>query len=154
MHDAETGHPSLTVRQHARHDVALDAELSVAPEQAQAVRFSSSAAGKNGRLQVVLTDISEGGLGVMSTVFVPRHALMDLRVKNPALPEGPAALQMRIRVQRITMTDRRPGYLLGATFADDGPDFAARLDAFLRMLDGESPEGIGAAGAGGGATGA
>lgn len=137
MTGADSGNHSLAVREHVRHDVAFDADLAIVPEHAQAVRFASSVAGRHGRLPVSLTDVSEGGLGVMSTVFVPRNAMADLVVRNPALPQAPPVFKARIRVQRITMTDRRPGYLLGASFVDTSPEFAKRLDAFLRLLDGE-----------------
>jgi hypothetical protein len=132
--------PGLVIRRHRRHDIALDAEVSIAPEHAQAVRFAPAVGGRRGQISTVLVDVSSGGLGVISTVFIPRGALAFIRVRNPAMPDAPPVLDAKVRVQRVTMTDRRPGYLIGASFADTSADFVQQFERFMAILEGDSTE--------------
>lgn len=127
--------PDLSVRKHQRLDVALDAELSIAQSSAQAVRFSNSLGGPRGPVGAVIVDASPGGLGFMTTTFFPRLSYIDVAVRNPMNPSGPALLRASVRVQRITMTDRRPGYLLGTSIVDTGIEEAAAVANFIAMLE-------------------
>ncbi len=132
----------LTVRRHQRHDVALDAQLSLAPEHAGAVRFKplpGVSGVPDGSAPVVLVDIGEGGFGVMSVVFLPRKSRIRVRVPDPRDDRAPALLDAEGIVQRVTMTDNRPGYLIGASFADE-PAVRESLHRLLAALGGESSD--------------
>ena len=134
----------LRVRHAKRHDIALDAELRIAPEHQSSVRFSSASGARDDTLRVVIVDASSGGLGIISTVFIPRKCLVTLRAFDPTDATRPPLLEARLRVQRSRMTDRRPAYFVGASFAAADARDAAGVERFLRMLDGEAEPGAGA----------
>lgn len=130
----------LTIRRHQRHDVALDAQVALAPEHAAAVRFKplpGVSGVPDGAAPVVLVDIGEGGFGVMSVVFLPRRSRIRLVVPDPRDDRAPALLDAHGIVQRVTMTDNRPGYLIGASFADE-PAIRESLHRLLAALEGEA----------------
>ncbi|MBL0921897.1 MAG: hypothetical protein IBJ10_07190 [Phycisphaerales bacterium] len=129
----------LTVRRHKRHDVALDATIALAPEHAGAVRFKPPPGAAENTAPVSLVDVGEGGFGVVSTVFIPRQARIRLRVADPRDPSGPAMLEADGLVQRVTMTDRRPAYLIGASFVDESA-IGEALHRLLGILGGEGPD--------------
>ena len=132
----------LTIRRHQRHDVALDAIVSLAAEHASAVRFKPLAGvsgAAEGSAPVVLVDIGEGGFGVVSEVFLPRRSHIRLIVADPREPTGAPLIDAEGLVQRITMTDRRPAYLIGASFFDESA-VRESLQAMLSILGGEASD--------------
>ena len=77
-----------------------------------------------------MIDVSSGGVGLWTGVFFPKGCRLLLRLPGQeGLPEG----GVLIRVQRVQMTDRRPTYYLGASFAGD-PQGNAQVSAALRAL--------------------
>jgi hypothetical protein len=129
----------LTVRRHKRHDVALDASMSLAPDHAAAVRFRPPPGSPENTAPVSLVDVGEGGFGVISTIFIPRRARILLRIPDPRSPSGPVLLEAEGIVQRVTMTDRRPAYLIGASFLNEAAIHEA-LNTLLAILGGESSD--------------
>lgn len=128
----------LRVRHAKRHDIALDAELRIAKEHEHSVRFSPASGARDEKLRVVIVDASSGGLGLISTVFIPRKCVVVVRAQDPTDPAKPVLLEARLRVQRSRMTDRRPAYFVGTSFVLDDEAQAAGVDRFLRLLDGEA----------------
>jgi len=128
--------PGLTVRHSQRHEVALPAELRIAPAHCGRVRFSPASGARGDRLSVTIVDISAGGLGLMSDVFLPRSALVEIRVADPKNPDGPPLLETTTRAQRVTMVDRRPGYLLGLAFVQRDEALTESLDRVLALAGG------------------
>lgn len=126
----------LTVRRHKRHDVALDAWLSLAPEHIGAVRFKPPPGAPENTAPVSLVDLGEGGFGVVSTIFLPRRTRVRLRVPDPRSAAAPALLDAEGVVQRVTMTDRRPAYLIGASFSNE-PAIREALQTLLNILGGD-----------------
>ncbi len=122
----------LRVRFAKRHDVALESELWIDSHHVDQVHFSPAA---GDRARAVLVDVSHGGVGIVSTMFVPRGSLLHFRALDPIDDNKPPLLEARFRVRRSRMTDRRPGYLLGGTFEDDRADFDERLMRFLTLLE-------------------
>lgn len=147
MQPEKSNAPDMVVRRFTRHDVAFDAELTIAPEQEQLVQFSAALRGRDGALDVSLTDVSSGGMGLMSAVFVPRGARVRVRALSP-LDHEKTLFEANGEVTRVVMTDRRPGYLIGASYTDRSPAFEERLGAFLAALDGDEPAGAGESAAG------
>lgn len=125
---------SLIVRKHTRHDVALPASISILEDQREQVRVSGRAASRDGGLDGYLVDASPGGLGFITTTFLPKGARLKVRVLSPIDPNAPPLLETSLLLQRVSMTDRRPGYLLGTVFADRSPEAMAAFDAFLSAL--------------------
>jgi hypothetical protein len=128
------GQDGLTVRRSTRYDVVLRADIAVADVHDSLVCFSSRVTVKDDRLSVDVVDFSAGGLGIMCTQFIPRKCMVRFRVFDPLREQAPPLLEGTARVQRIQMTDRRPGYLLGTSFEDNGADFGVQLDELLRRM--------------------
>lgn len=106
----------LILRQHDRHELVCPAIVSVAPEHQSLVRFHPSVCERDGWIPATLTDISPGGLGLMTQVFLPRMSLVRVRVMRGQ--DERQVLDVKVRLQRVCMTDRRPAYLLGTLFVD------------------------------------
>jgi hypothetical protein len=121
------------VRQSVRYDVSIRGCVAVADEHAQAIRFGAGAGHRDGWVDLDIVDVSSNGLGMISPVFIPRKTLLTVRAyshgENPTL-----LLEVPVRVQRVFMTDRRPGYLIGTSFADPGAEAVKQINALLAML--------------------
>lgn len=138
----------LLVRGNIRFDIALPARAAVGDEHARKVRLGEASGAVHGWVPVDVVDVSAGGIGLVSGTFFPRRTLLRVEIM-PFTAEGGAAagesgvvmtgeplMRCQVRVQRVVMTDRRPAYLLGTSFADSGSEFDEALDGFLRKLDG------------------
>jgi hypothetical protein len=123
------------VRRSVRYDVSIRASISVLPEHGSLVRFAAGAGARDGWVDVDVVDFSSSGVGIMSGVFVPRRTLLMARLygygaENKVIVEAP------LRVQRVCMTDRRPGYLIGTSFADPTPKSMDQINHLLELLAG------------------
>ena len=124
----------LMVRRHERHELVLPAILSVAPEHKSLVRFNPSICERDGWVPATLTDISPGGLGLITHVFIPRMSLVRVRIMRG---EGERqVLDVKVRLQRVCMTDRRPAYLLGTAFFELSDEQRSVVQAITAELDG------------------
>lgn len=106
-------------RQFKRRTTLRAARL--APHEEDAAQFRLAFPDVQSDLAVV--DVSEGGLGLSSGFYVPKH--MRVSVHLPARPAeaGQAALRaltVSAIVRRCTMVDHRPTYLVGLQFAEPG----------------------------------
>jgi len=125
--------PGLIVRRSARHDTALRAQITVAPEHAGLVRLNAGAS-KSGAADGDMVDFGAGGVGIVTGVFLPRKCVLRLRVAHPVRADE-VLLDVFVRVQRTIMTDRRPAYLVGASFEKPTPEQAAQIEAMIRRLE-------------------
>lgn len=88
----------------------------------------SRAAGEgDGSLKVRVVDVSRGGLGFMSSVFVPRSAALDVEVTRPA----GGTVKVPCRVQRVEMRDRGPSYFVGVSVSAEN---RAPIDTLMAEL--------------------
>lgn len=126
---------SLTVRQNRRREIAVAAHIAIAKEHAEIVRLAPGATTRAGWFDATVVDASEGGLGFVSELFVPRGCLVQVDVRNP-LNTDESLLVATMRIKRVLMIDRRPGYLVGGIFTDNNDDFQTRLSGFLAAIDG------------------
>jgi hypothetical protein len=125
----------VELRRDVRHQVALRAQVCVAPVHGQSVRLSAGCGAKDGWVEADAVDFSLGGVGLITTVFFPRHTIVRVRLLSPGdeykvLFEGDAI------VRRAVMTDRRPAYHLGTSFHSLGDD-AQRQIATMNGAFGE-----------------
>lgn len=125
----------LTVRHNRRHEIALACWCQVDSADESSVRLSPKVASTNGQIEATVIDASMGGLGVVSSVFFPKRTRLDVRIPHP-VDDSIVALEATMRVQRVAMTDRRPGYLLGLSFVHEDEASSERVDRFLSMLEG------------------
>jgi hypothetical protein len=126
---------SLTVRQNRRREIAIAAHIAVTKEHAEIVRLAPGAATRAGWFDATVVDASEGGLGFVSELFVPRGCMVKVDIRNP-LNTDESLLVAGMRIKRVQMIDRRPGYLIGGVFESNTDDFHARLTGFLASIDG------------------
>ncbi|MFZ4574870.1 MAG: PilZ domain-containing protein [Phycisphaerales bacterium] len=126
--------PPIIIRQSARYDVVMRAQLSVSPEHAGIVRFSGASGSRDGWIECDLIDISTGGVGLITRLFVPRRLVARVRIFTSEESTEPA-LECGIRVQRVIMTDRRPAYLLGTCFEGVTDSEMQALQTLLARLN-------------------
>ena len=135
----------LIVRRTQRFDIVLPARFAVEDEHAGKLRF---AVGKDAWLHADLMDFSAGGVGFMCDVFLPRKALLRVRIfpagshhsNEPMDEEERPMLEGTVRVQRVVMTDRRPGYLVGTSFTEPNQELDKQIDQMLDLLCGDEDE--------------
>lgn len=119
--------PFLPLRRSARYDVALRARVEPAADARPAVQFSAALT-RRGPLEVDIVDISSGGVGLLSGLFIPRGCPLDLRIMGLGGEVAEELVAVRARVHRVIMTDRRPAYLVGASFEQVDEAQAVRLN--------------------------
>lgn len=135
--NADSGIP---VRRSARHEIVLPVRLSVATEHRKQVQFGHGVSDNDGCVEADLIDLSRGGCGVLSTHFFPKPCKVRMRVYGLEGVDGPTLLDGNVCVQRITMTDTRPGYLLGVSFIEGDDVFDHDLEQLLRRLDNDADD--------------
>lgn len=109
----------------------------MSPEHVKGVALAGASGAKDGWVDVDVIDLSAGGLGMISLVFLPRKTQIRLQILGPD-PEAPALVELAGTVQRVCMTDRRPAYLIGASLGAMAPEVRSRLDSILMMFS-DSP---------------
>jgi hypothetical protein len=126
--------PGLMVRHSERHAVSLRGSLAVSSRHAHLIRFSPSAGAAGGWVDVDVVDFGAGGVGIVTSHFVPRRAVVRLRIHADA-PGEPPVLDGELRVQRVTMTDRKPTYLLGTAFENPAAGLDAQINDLVARLE-------------------
>ena len=122
----------LSVRRHDRLVCDLTAEVSVATQNAAAVRLGRSVLGASGTIAARVVDCSLGGLGILSPVFFPSACRLIVRVPAPRHPGG--TLGLRIRIQRVAMADNTPSYYLGGAFEELTKDQESGVAGLIESL--------------------
>lgn len=67
-----------------------------------------------------VVDVSKGGLGLRSSVFLPKNLRLVLTIRG-ATEKGealPRPLTIRAIVRRCSLLDHKPSYLVGLQFVD------------------------------------
>lgn len=126
------GAEQLVVRQHERFHCRLPLRLRIAADVVEQVILARAVSDGSGAIDAFITDASRGGLGIESAVFLPRGCRLRVRLKS-AGPTPTPDNDLIVRVQRVSMLDRKPTYYLGVSFFSKGPEhdqtIAAMLDA-------------------------
>lgn len=123
----------MIVRRNTRYDVSIRAAMSVSEQHAGSVRFGPSAGGKDGWVECDCVDLSMGGLGLLTTVFVPRPTVVRVRLFNSS--EACAlVLECECVVRRVLMTDRRPAYHLGCSFGTLSDEQLRQVEALIASV--------------------
>ena len=126
----------LMMRRSERHDVALPAKVRVAPEHHEVVVYSKGVTDDGGWLDVELIDFSTGGFGFVAPYLFPRGVVLEIKIGSPIESDERMLLECTIRVMRVQMTDRRPAYLCGASFASMNEEVEAQIEKLLNELSG------------------
>jgi hypothetical protein len=125
----QPGAEQLVVRQHERYLCRLTCQVRVGEQTAEQVVFARNVGDGSGALDTWVVDCSRGGMGLESTVFLPRGSRLKVRV----ISDAGAALEVHVRVQRAAMQDRSPTYYLGVSFAGSGDDHTRAVDQILAL---------------------
>lgn len=129
----------LVVRRSQRHDVALHGRFRIASDHESSIVLARASGVRNGVIEADVVDLSGGGLGMLTPVFVPKQALLECQI---LLPQSSApALECQARVTRVIMTDRRPMYLIGLLFEAMSDQAAQALSKMLADMGPENERG-------------
>ncbi|MFM9957158.1 MAG: PilZ domain-containing protein [Phycisphaerales bacterium] len=149
----------LTVRRHERHALSLAALVGVADHPAPCIgveafmggrlRFSPESGVSETGMPGTVVDLGAGGLGLKLPLYLPRGSVLRVRVLGEDGSVSRLRLDLKVRVQRVTMVDRKPTYLIGTSFVDASP---AALAAVKKLIEecGVALAAASAAGGGGG----
>jgi hypothetical protein len=110
-HDAVSAH----ARQYRRHSARYEARITPVSEHADQFRLAVPDA----QTGLAVTDVSAGGLGLRSGLFLPKNLRIALSIKD--LDEANAArqdLSVRVIVRSCTMVDHSPAYQVGLQYVD------------------------------------
>ncbi len=131
----------LTVRRHERHQLSLAGLVGVGQHPAPAIgvdgfvggrlRFSPESGVSESGFPVTVVDLGAGGLGFTCAHFVPRGAILRVRVLGENGSHADLRLDATVRVQRVTMTDRKPTYLFGTSFVNPSAALQGRIKALI-----------------------
>lgn len=131
----------LIVRGTDRFEVRWPGRVRVGPEHERAVRLTRTAGAGGGAVPVEVFDISKGGLGFRTGVYLPKLTALHLEAFEGALDEGEPVLQLTVCVRRVQMVSAEPTYTIGVSLTDPhgtGADqvrgVLARLAARVRQL--------------------
>lgn len=116
---------SAQARQFKRHETAYKARVEPHPECADQFRLSYPDV--QAGLDVI--DVSAGGLGLRSPIFIPKNIRLILHVSGVGDAEDMAFSLLKIRaiVRRSEMVDHKPTYQVGLQFIDPGGADEQRL---------------------------
>jgi hypothetical protein len=115
------GGADLSVRRHERYLCDLPAAVAIDGASQGAIHLSRAALGPAGMIEVRVVDISRGGFGLSSRIYLPPSCRLRVQVRLPT-PAGEKTLVVRMRAHRVAMADRTPLYYIGAAF--EGQDAA------------------------------
>lgn len=137
----------LTVRHFDRHDLDLPAEVVIAPEHAEQVHFTSVSGGvvDATTIKATVRDVSRGGMGLETPLFLPRMTKATVRIWLKAGGAGERVVERGIRIRRAAMVSEAPSYLLGAQFIAREGESDADLEDLLRLADAHGGAGEAAA---------
>jgi hypothetical protein len=130
---------SLVVRQFERVRCALRGLARIAPEHERLITLSAKAldatdGGAAGGMTGTIVDLSRGGLGIRTKVFIPKQTRLIVQITDPTLggTSDSPVLTAEVRVMRVIMVDRTPTYELGTAFIDTGTSFKATVADIIR----------------------
>ncbi len=130
----------LTIRQHEREDVELRVHFVVSEDHREQVRFSPMSAAEDPHVASgKATDISTGGMGLISPQFIPRMCEGVVRVYDP-IPVGKASdgspvheviFEHEVKVRRVFMCSHEPMYAIGVAFLNVDSSLAEKVNELL-----------------------
>lgn len=117
---AENGNPNLIVRAHTRRECDLRGSAAIDATHLGCVRLSGAATGHDGSLACRIVDVSSGGFGLRTEVFLPVGCLVRVRVGE---------VEVVGEVKRVQMVGSGPEYYAGLAFASEAVGAADTLMA-------------------------
>lgn len=130
----------LIIRRNERHEVSLPARARVSFSHADVIKLGKGGGGKDGWVEVHLIDFSRAGVGIISSTFFPRGALIEIEVPDLESDTRGVLIRCEMRVMRVQMTDRRPAYLIGGAFTELDEDVETQISSLMDRLNGEGDD--------------
>lgn len=130
-------------RQFKRHATAYHARIELHPDHAEQYRLTLPDA----QAGLAVIDVSEGGVGLRTDIFVPKNMRLTLHVKGADESDSvaPRILKIRVVARRCEMVDHKPTYHVGLQFVDPGgADEKALIRAVREARAQAAPIGVGA----------
>lgn len=124
---------NLSVRVHERFVCELPASVRVSDENREQLRFTGSAVNKAGVTPVTVIDCSTGGIGLNTTLFLPKFARLEIVIEADS-KAGRPDFRAFVRVRRVVMLDHTPQYFIGTAFEDAATVESASLTALIEHL--------------------
>lgn len=113
----------LVVRRHERVRCDLTARIATSNECERQVRLARTLGDGSRVVNARVIDCSPGGLGINTSVYFPKSAVIQVRICANGDPASSPLFEGALRIQRATMIDGAPTYYLGTSFAS-APDQA------------------------------
>ncbi len=110
----------LIVRRHSRVECDVAARVRMDEGDDSQVVFSRSVMHADGSVAVRIVDCSAGGLGIQSSVYLPKGSHLVVTVAGGSLAGLAQDVVLHVRVQRGSMVDRSPLYYMGTSLVDRG----------------------------------
>lgn len=120
----------LTVRRFERHQLSLPLQVSLV--EPSLVRMSRSS-GAGERFNATLVDLGQGGLGLESQWFLPRHTGLLVRLLTSKDSGSLPAFEASVRVMRTRMISRAPLYAIGCSFVEPTPALHQTIEDVLSL---------------------
>lgn len=133
------------IRRHERLEISLPARLipsGAEPGSRAELRFSGKAAVGSGGLEVTAVDLSDGGIGFLSPVMLPRNAVFQVRVLAPPGAITTSLIETRVRVRRCQMADHTPTFLIGTAFVEQSSIVRTKVSRARGILSITGPDDI------------
>lgn len=125
----------LIVRQHERVECNLPARISIAAAHAPLVRVSRLAPSISGAIPAHIVDISRGGMGLRTPVYLPIRSQLVLSVDAPQMGSATSVrLEIPVTLRRVTMIDRQPTYYLGVAFQQLSVELEQKLESLVAAI--------------------
>jgi len=121
------------MRQTIRHDTVMRALVSVSKASSESVKLTGVSGAKDGWIEVDVVDMSTGGLGFLSKIYLPRRAQLRVRILG-RLEGSPRLGEFPVQIHRTIMTDRRPAYLVGTSFLPLNAAESKELESLMKLL--------------------
>lgn len=121
----KTGPISAHARQFERHETAYEASIEPHADHMSQFRLSLPDA----QAGIAVIDVSAGGVGLRSGVYVPKNMRLILHVMGVGADEGSTGETVKIRTiaRRCVMVDYKPTYEVGLQFVDPSGQDETRL---------------------------
>jgi len=101
-------------RQFVRKDTDLEARVDPHPDHSDQFRVCLPDA----LAELPVVDVSAGGVGLQSSVFMPKRLKLVLHVKTQGQSTAEATLRVNAIVRRCELFDYKPTYHVGLQFVD------------------------------------
>jgi c-di-GMP-binding flagellar brake protein YcgR len=125
----------LIVRQYERVECTLPARISIAAAHAPLVRVSRLAPSIGGAIPAHIVDISRGGMGLRTPVYIPTRSQLMLSVDAPQMGSAESVrLEIPVTLRRVTMVDRQPNYYFGVAFQPLSAEVEQKLESLVLAI--------------------